>query len=122
MPLSPVCTLSTVCMHVMQAGGSHLPDITVITPVFIGEDKAPAFFVASRGHHSDIGGNMGGAYRLYFLNSRYTLLKLLWYESVPIFVCVCVSVCVIFLSMSSYGAHVYRYFPGFHASIFEIPL
>jgi 5-oxoprolinase (ATP-hydrolysing) len=35
-------------------GGTHLPDITVITPVFIG--NRIAFYVASRGHHADIGG------------------------------------------------------------------
>ena len=35
-------------------GGTHLPDITVISPVFI-EDQ-PVFYVASRGHHADIGG------------------------------------------------------------------
>ncbi|KAI9502871.1 Hydantoinase/oxoprolinase-domain-containing protein [Coemansia spiralis] len=37
-----------------DAGGSHLPDITVITPVF--KDNSIIFFVASRGHHADIGG------------------------------------------------------------------
>eukprot|EP01094_Clydonella_sp_ATCC50884_P021258 TRINITY_DN4644_c0_g1_i2.p1 TRINITY_DN4644_c0_g1~~TRINITY_DN4644_c0_g1_i2.p1 ORF type:complete len:927 (+),score=254.03 TRINITY_DN4644_c0_g1_i2:50-2782(+) len=37
-----------------DAGGSHLPDITVITPVFSGGN--PVFYVASRGHHADIGG------------------------------------------------------------------
>jgi 5-oxoprolinase (ATP-hydrolysing) len=42
-----------------QAGGSHLPDITVITPVFDGNDLA--FFVASRGHHADIGGISPGS-------------------------------------------------------------
>lgn len=41
-------------------GGTHLPDITVITPVFHG-GKEPAFFVASRGHHSDIGGRTPGS-------------------------------------------------------------
>jgi 5-oxoprolinase (ATP-hydrolysing) len=42
-----------------QAGGSHLPDITVITPVFSNGEKV--FFVASRGHHSDIGGISPGS-------------------------------------------------------------
>ncbi len=38
-------------------GGTHLPDITVIMPVFAGDgDAAPAWFVAARGHHADIGG------------------------------------------------------------------
>lgn len=41
------------------AGGSHLPDITVITPVW--KEGKPIFFVASRGHHSDIGGISPGS-------------------------------------------------------------
>ncbi len=41
-------------------GGTHLPDITVITPVFLDGD-APSFFVASRGHHADIGGTTPGS-------------------------------------------------------------
>ncbi|EME29950.1 5-oxoprolinase (ATP-hydrolyzing) [Galdieria sulphuraria] len=41
------------------AGGSHLPDITIITPVFV--DGKPVFFVASRGHHADIGGLTPGS-------------------------------------------------------------
>ncbi|XP_023215143.1 5-oxoprolinase-like [Centruroides sculpturatus] len=43
------------------AGGSHLPDLTVITPVFYGEQPKPIFFVASRGHHADIGGISPGS-------------------------------------------------------------
>lgn len=41
------------------AGGSHLPDITVITPVFSGNQAV--FYVASRGHHADIGGISPGS-------------------------------------------------------------
>ncbi len=40
-------------------GGSHLPDITVITPVF--HEARPLFFVASRGHHAEIGGISPGS-------------------------------------------------------------
>ena len=53
-----------VSNHPQLAGGSHLPDITVITPVF---DTTPGgggrlvFFVASRGHHADIGGISPGS-------------------------------------------------------------
>ncbi|KAK7879405.1 hypothetical protein WMY93_030741 [Mugilogobius chulae] len=43
------------------AGGSHLPDLTVITPVFRKGLSAPVFFVASRGHHADIGGITPGS-------------------------------------------------------------
>ncbi|KAI0219976.1 5-oxoprolinase [Lamellibrachia satsuma] len=43
------------------AGGSHLPDLTVITPVFHQGVDRPVFFVASRGHHSEIGGTTPGS-------------------------------------------------------------
>ena len=62
------------CVNAPYNGGTHLPDVTVITPVFdedAGPDApgAPAgpgaprilFFVASRGHHADIGGSMPGS-------------------------------------------------------------
>ncbi|TVQ84346.1 MAG: 5-oxoprolinase [Micavibrio sp.] len=43
-------------------GGTHLPDITVITPVFDETDpQEPLFYVASRGHHADIGGITPGS-------------------------------------------------------------
>jgi len=42
-------------------GGSHLPDVTVVSPVFLPGARAPAFFVASRGHHADIGGRTPGS-------------------------------------------------------------
>merc|ERR1712232_691937 len=48
-----------VSNHPQLAGGSHLPDITVITPVF--HNHEIIFFVASRGHHSDIGGITPGS-------------------------------------------------------------
>ncbi|MGB6307055.1 MAG: hydantoinase B/oxoprolinase family protein, partial [Steroidobacteraceae bacterium] len=54
-------------------GGTHLPDVTVVTPVYLTQgddgdeesggpgDSAAAFFVASRGHHADIGGITPGS-------------------------------------------------------------
>jgi len=42
------------------AGGTHLPDITVVMPVFA-EGEQPAFFVAARGHHADVGGIQPGS-------------------------------------------------------------
>jgi 5-oxoprolinase (ATP-hydrolysing) len=42
-------------------GGTHLPDITVITPVFDVEGRGILFFVGSRGHHADIGGLTPGS-------------------------------------------------------------
>ena len=40
-------------------GGTHLPDITVITPVYL--DGKPTFYVGSRGHHADVGGTTPGS-------------------------------------------------------------
>lgn len=48
-----------VSNHPQLAGGSHLPDITVITPVF--HNGEIIFFLASRGHHGDIGGISPGS-------------------------------------------------------------
>jgi 5-oxoprolinase (ATP-hydrolysing) len=42
-------------------GGSHLPDVTVVTPIFTGGDPQPAFFTASRAHHAEIGGMTPGS-------------------------------------------------------------
>ena len=42
-------------------GGTHLPDITVCTPVFDEEGKTILFWTASRGHHADIGGTAPGS-------------------------------------------------------------
>ncbi len=42
-------------------GGTHLPDLTVCTPVFRKGAKRPAFWVASRGHHADVGGVSPGS-------------------------------------------------------------
>jgi N-methylhydantoinase B len=42
-------------------GGTHLPDITMVSPVFIGDPASPSFFVASRAHHADVGGMSPGS-------------------------------------------------------------
>ncbi len=42
-------------------GGTHLPDITVITPVYIADEATPTFYVGSRGHHADVGGTTPGS-------------------------------------------------------------
>lgn len=41
-------------------GGTHLPDITLVAPVFLGSDR-PDFFVANRAHHADVGGMSAGS-------------------------------------------------------------
>jgi 5-oxoprolinase (ATP-hydrolysing) len=43
------------------SGGTHLPDVTVVTPVFDEAESELLFFVASRGHHADIGGITPGS-------------------------------------------------------------
>ena len=42
-------------------GGTHLPDITVITPVYLKTSTEPTFYVGSRGHHADVGGITPGS-------------------------------------------------------------
>src|SRR5436305_452714 len=47
-------------------GGTHLPDITLVAPVLLVSDKSkraakPAFYVASRAHHADVGGTYAGS-------------------------------------------------------------
>jgi len=42
-------------------GGTHLPDVTVVSPFFADSDTMPAFYVAARAHHADIGGITPGS-------------------------------------------------------------
>jgi N-methylhydantoinase B/oxoprolinase/acetone carboxylase alpha subunit len=42
-------------------GGTHLPDITLVSPVFLPKDRQPTFYVANRAHHSDVGGMSPGS-------------------------------------------------------------
>jgi N-methylhydantoinase B/oxoprolinase/acetone carboxylase alpha subunit len=42
-------------------GGTHLPDITAVAPVFIKHHKGPAFYLANRAHHADVGGMSPGS-------------------------------------------------------------
>jgi 5-oxoprolinase (ATP-hydrolysing) len=51
-------------VHVLNApynGGTHLPDVTVITPVFDAAGREVLFYLGSRGHHADIGGSAPGS-------------------------------------------------------------
>lgn len=43
------------------AGGTHLPDLTMVMPVFLPRAKKPDFYVANRAHHADIGGAQAGS-------------------------------------------------------------
>jgi N-methylhydantoinase B len=42
-------------------GGTHLPDITMVLPVFLSDSKQPSFYVANRAHHADVGGTFPGS-------------------------------------------------------------
>ena len=42
-------------------GGTHLPDVTTVSPVFAAEGEAPAAFLAARAHHADVGGATPGS-------------------------------------------------------------
>ncbi len=42
-------------------GGTHLPDITLVAPVFLSGNPKPAFYVANRAHHADVGGMHPGS-------------------------------------------------------------
>jgi N-methylhydantoinase B len=43
------------------AGGTHLPDITMVLPVFLPRGQRPSFYVANRAHHADVGGRFAGS-------------------------------------------------------------
>lgn len=42
-------------------GGTHLPDITLVTPIFMHNEPRPVFFTANRAHHADVGGMTPGS-------------------------------------------------------------
>ncbi|QKX60219.1 uncharacterized protein TRUGW13939_07362 [Talaromyces rugulosus] len=50
-----------LCSNHPIAGGVHLPDITIMTPIWDKDEKEIIFWVASRGHHSDVGGISPGS-------------------------------------------------------------
>jgi N-methylhydantoinase B/oxoprolinase/acetone carboxylase alpha subunit len=51
----------TVILNDPFRGGTHLPDITLVSPVFLKQKGSPSFFVANRAHHSDVGGMSPGS-------------------------------------------------------------
>ena len=50
-----------VLLNDPMQGGSHLPDLTTVSPVFAEGGTAPAFFLATRAHHADVGGQSPGS-------------------------------------------------------------
>jgi N-methylhydantoinase B/oxoprolinase/acetone carboxylase alpha subunit len=69
MPLSVQAAIQHVDMEAGDAvilndpfrGGTHLPDITLVQPIFLEGEPAPVFYVANRAHHSDVGGISPGS-------------------------------------------------------------
>ncbi len=69
MPLSVKAAIAAIGMQpgdmVMLndpfAGGTHLPDITLVAPVYVADSEQLAFYVANRAHHSDVGGMSPGS-------------------------------------------------------------
>jgi|tagenome__1003787_1003787.scaffolds.fasta_scaffold20973417_2 N-methylhydantoinase B len=43
------------------AGGTHLPDLTMVMPIFLRGSRQPSFYVANRAHHADVGGALAGS-------------------------------------------------------------
>ncbi len=68
-----------VALNDPYAGGTHLPDVTMVAPVF-GAGEAPLFYVANRAHHADIGGatpgSMGAATEIYQEGIRIPPIRL----------------------------------------------
>lgn len=54
----------TVMLNDPFRGGTHLPDITLVSPVYAGKRTRPAFFAANRAHHADVGGTSPGSMAL----------------------------------------------------------
>jgi N-methylhydantoinase B len=60
--LAPLAPGDAVLLNDPYAGGTHLPDITLVAPVFAGEQGGPLLgYVASRAHHADVGGMSPGS-------------------------------------------------------------
>ncbi|MCC6350148.1 MAG: hydantoinase B/oxoprolinase family protein [Candidatus Eisenbacteria bacterium] len=59
--LAPFTRGDVVLLNDPFAGGTHLPDLTLVSPVFLAGDRRPSFFVASRAHHADVGGSAPGS-------------------------------------------------------------
>ncbi len=59
--LGPLGPGDTVLLNDPYAGGTHLPDLTLVSPVYLARGRAPDFVVASRAHHADVGGAAPGS-------------------------------------------------------------
>ncbi|MFQ5667957.1 MAG: hydantoinase B/oxoprolinase family protein, partial [Candidatus Binatia bacterium] len=57
----PMAPGDVVMLNDPYAGGTHLPDVTVVAPVFLPGERVPFAYVANRAHHADIGGGTPGS-------------------------------------------------------------
>ena len=57
----PLAPGDVVALNDPYRGGTHLPDITIVTPVFLEGEDRPAYYAASRAHHADVGGMTAGS-------------------------------------------------------------
>jgi N-methylhydantoinase B len=58
---TPLAPGDAVLLNDPYRGGTHLPDLTLVSPVFLGSSARPAFLCANRAHHADIGGAHPGS-------------------------------------------------------------
>src|SRR5262245_4543916 len=58
---APMAAGDVVLLNDPFRGGTHLPDLTMVSPVCLAPDAPPAFYVANRAHHSDVGGMSPGS-------------------------------------------------------------
>ena len=56
-----MCPGDMVVLNDPFKGGTHLPDITLVEPVFLDGTDEPSYYVANRAHHSDVGGMTPGS-------------------------------------------------------------
>src|SRR5947199_9723527 len=69
MPMSVRAALDSLTLHESDLailndpyqGGTHLPDVTLVMPVFTHDSDKPCFYVANRAHHADVGGTFPGS-------------------------------------------------------------
>lgn len=57
----PLAPGDVVMLNDPYAGGTHLPDLTLVRPVFCAGRKKPSFYLVNRAHHADIGGAVPGS-------------------------------------------------------------
>ena len=57
----PMAPGDVVMLNDPYAGGTHLPDVTMVAPVFLRHERRPFGYVANRAHHADIGGSSPGS-------------------------------------------------------------